>query len=67
MYIFLTINLIIALWVYYDSQKHGYSFWKGGLWEFSLFYLFSFRFTFSPEIKEGNSPQPPAGLKFLPL
>jgi uncharacterized membrane protein YvbJ len=36
-YIFLTINLIIALWVYYDSQKHGYSFWQGLLWAVGVF------------------------------
>jgi len=36
-YIFLTINLIIALWVYYDSQKHGYSFGQGLLWAVGVF------------------------------
>jgi len=37
MHIFLAINLVIALWVYYDSQKHGYTFWQGLLWAIGVF------------------------------
>lgn len=41
--IYLTANFVIALWVYYDSQKHGYSFGKGLLWAIGVFFaLFIF-------------------------
>ncbi len=39
MHIFLAINLVIALWVYYDSQKHGYTFWQGLLWAIGVFLI----------------------------
>ena len=26
------INLIVAVWVFYDSQKRGYTLWRGLLW-----------------------------------
>src|SRR5512135_1944988 len=35
--IILAINLVISLWVYYDSQKHGYTFWQGLLWAVGVF------------------------------
>ncbi len=37
MHIYLVINFIVALWVYYDSQKQGYSFGKGLLWAIGVF------------------------------
>ncbi len=39
MYFFLFINFLISLWVYYDSQKNGYTVWKGFLWAVGVFFL----------------------------
>jgi len=32
-------SLILALWVFYDSQKRGYTVWKGLLWAVGVFLL----------------------------
>ena len=41
--IFLTIiyllPLVIALWVFFDSQKHGYTFSQGLLWAIGVFFI----------------------------
>ena len=31
--------MIIALWVFFDSQKHGYTFWQGLLWAIGVFFI----------------------------
>jgi len=36
-YLILSINLVAALWVFYDSQKRGYSVGKGLLWAVGVF------------------------------
>lgn len=38
-YLLLLVNLVAALWVFYDSQKHGYSIGKGLLWAIGVFFL----------------------------
>ncbi len=38
MHVFLFISLIIAFWVFYDSQKYGYSVPKGLLWAIGVFF-----------------------------
>lgn len=35
----LSANLAISLWVFYDSQKHGYRFWEGLMWAVLVFLL----------------------------
>ena len=37
-YIVLFVIMVIALWVFFDSQKHGYSVWKGLLWAIGVFF-----------------------------
>lgn len=39
MFLFLIINLGVALWVFYDSQKRGFTFWKGLFWASGVFFL----------------------------
>jgi hypothetical protein len=31
------IHLLVALWVFYDSQKMGYTVWRGLLWAIGVF------------------------------
>ena len=38
MFIVPSIMMIIALWVFFDSQKHGYSVWEGLLWAIGVFF-----------------------------
>ena len=38
-YLILSINLVAALWVFFDSQKRGYSVGKGLLWAIGVFFL----------------------------
>jgi len=33
------VPLIVALWVFFDSQKHGYTFTQGLLWAIGVFFL----------------------------
>jgi len=33
------VSLIVAIWVFYDSQKHGYSVGRGLLWAVGVFLL----------------------------
>ena len=33
------VPLIVAMWVYFDSQKHGYTFAQGLLWAIGVFFL----------------------------
>ena len=33
------IPLVIAMWVFYDSQKHGYTFTQGLLWAIGVFFI----------------------------
>ncbi len=33
------IHLLVALWVFYDSQKRGYTVWRGLLWAIGVFLL----------------------------
>ncbi len=37
--LFYVVPLIVALWVFFDSQKHGYTFWQGLLWAIGVFFL----------------------------
>ncbi len=34
-----SITLLAALWVYFDSQKHGFSFGRGLLWSILVFFF----------------------------
>jgi len=38
-FLFLFINLFVALWVFYDSQKRGYTVGRGLLWAIGVFFL----------------------------
>jgi uncharacterized paraquat-inducible protein A len=31
------VSLIVAIWVFYDSQKWGYTVWRGLLWAMGVF------------------------------
>jgi len=31
--------LVVALWVFFDSQKHGYTFTQGLLWAIGVFFI----------------------------
>jgi uncharacterized paraquat-inducible protein A len=31
------VSLIVAIWVFYDSQKWGYTVWRGLLWAIGVF------------------------------
>ena len=33
------VPLIVALWVFFDSQKHGYTFMQGLLWAIGVFFI----------------------------
>jgi hypothetical protein len=33
------VPLIVAMWVFYDSQKHGYTFMQGLLWAIGVFFV----------------------------
>lgn len=37
--LFYVVPLIVALWVFFDSQKHGYTFMQGLLWAIGVFFL----------------------------
>lgn len=37
--LFYAVPLILALWVFFDSQKHGYTFMQGLLWAIGVFFL----------------------------
>jgi membrane protease YdiL (CAAX protease family) len=37
--VFYLIPLIVAMWVFFDSQKHGYTFWQGLLWAIGVFFV----------------------------
>ena len=37
--LFYVVPLIVAMWVFFDSQKHGYTFWQGLLWAIGVFFL----------------------------
>ena len=37
--LFYLLPLIVALWVFFDSQKHGYTFSQGLLWAIGVFFL----------------------------
>jgi hypothetical protein len=42
MLFFLFVNIIslaVALWVFYDSQKRGYTVWRGLLWAVGVFFV----------------------------
>ncbi len=38
-FIFWAITMAVALWVFFDSQKHGYSVAKGLLWAVGVFFV----------------------------
>jgi hypothetical protein len=38
-YLIPLMNLIVALWVFYDSQKRGYTVWRGLLWAIGVFFI----------------------------
>jgi len=35
----LIINLLVAIWVFYDAQKRGFTLWKSMLWAMGVFFL----------------------------
>ena len=37
--LFYVVPLMVALWVFFDSQKHGYTFMQGLLWAIGVFFL----------------------------
>jgi hypothetical protein len=37
--LFYVVPLIVAMWVFFDSQKHGYTFWQGLLWAIGVFFI----------------------------
>lgn len=39
LFLILSANLAISLWVFYDSQKRGYTFWEGLIWAVLVFLL----------------------------
>ena len=38
-FLFPLITLAVALWVFFDSQKRGYSIWKGLMWSVLVFMM----------------------------
>jgi ribosomal protein L32 len=38
-FLVLSVNLAISLWVFYDSQKRGFPFWEGLMWAVLVFLL----------------------------
>ncbi len=38
-FLVLSVNLAISLWVFYDSQKRGFPFWEGEMWAVLVFLL----------------------------
>jgi hypothetical protein len=38
-YLFHSLSLIVAFWVYFDSQKRGFSFGRGLLWAVLVFFF----------------------------
>jgi hypothetical protein len=38
-YSMLLINMVVALWIFYDSQKRGASIWAGLFWAVGVFFL----------------------------
>lgn len=39
MRLMIIINLLVALWVFYDAQKKGFTLWKSLLWAMGVFFL----------------------------
>ncbi len=39
MRLILIINLLVALWVFYDAQKKGFTLWQSFLWAMGVFFL----------------------------
>ena len=37
--LFHVVPLVVALWVFFDSQKHGYTFAQGLLWAIGVFFI----------------------------
>ena len=37
--LFYLVPLVVALWVFFDSQKHGYTFTQGLLWAIGVFFI----------------------------
>jgi hypothetical protein len=33
------VSLVVAIWVFYDSQKWGYTVWRGLLWAVGVFFV----------------------------
>ena len=38
-FLFYLVPLVIALWVFFDSQKYGYTFTQGLLWAIGVFFV----------------------------
>lgn len=54
------IHLFVALWVFYDSQKRGYTVWRGLLWSVGVFLvlvLFLPLYLIARKRREKLSPQ----------